>query len=54
MEKVKTHIKSFPGMESHYNHKGSKRQHLGSNLNIIKVYELFLAENRKVVKEHIY
>ena len=54
MEKVKTHIKSFLAMESHYNRDGSKRQYLASNLNVIKMYELFIAENRKVVEEHFY
>ena len=54
IETVKTHIKSFPVMENHYNRESSKRQYLASNLNIRKMYKLFVAENGKTVEEHFY
>ena len=54
IDKVKTHIKSFPVMESHYNRECSKRQYLASNLNIRKMYELFIAENGEIAEEHFY
>ena len=39
---IKEHIKSFPVMESHYMREQSSRRFLGSNLNLTKMYELFL------------
>ena len=41
---IKEHIKSFPIMESHYTREQSSRTFLGSNLNLTKMYELFLAK----------
>ena len=31
-----------------------KDQYLASNLNVLKMYELLVAENGKVVEEHFY
>ena len=39
---IKEHIKSFPIVESHYTTEQSSRTFLGSNLNLTKMYELFL------------
>ena len=39
---VKDHIKSFPVVESHYLRKQSKRSFLASNLNVSKMYDLYL------------
>ncbi|CAH1114826.1 unnamed protein product [Psylliodes chrysocephalus] len=39
--KVKTHIESFPAMESHYTRKSSERKYLDCNLSITKMYDLY-------------
>ena len=55
VNKIKSHIKSFPVMESHYSRESSKRQYLASNLNVRKMYELFIKEHSDVkVEEHFY
>ena len=41
-------------MENHYNRESSEQQYLASNLNIRKMYKLFVAENGKTVEEHFY
>ena len=43
---VKSHIKSFPVMESHYLREQTTRQYLDSNLNIEKMYELYKERER--------
>ncbi|XP_072393562.1 uncharacterized protein [Diabrotica undecimpunctata] len=43
IQQVKSHIESFPSMESHYSRKSTKRQYLDRNLNIAKMYSLYLA-----------
>lgn len=40
--RVKAHIESFPVVESHYTRQSSKRLYLDSNLNIQKMYNLFM------------
>lgn len=40
-EKVKSHIESFPVMESHYSRQSTKRQYLHSKLSIAKMYSLY-------------
>ena len=35
---IKSHIKSFPVMESHYSRESSKGQYLASNLNVRKMW----------------
>ena len=39
---MKDHIKGFPVMESHYTREATNRKFLSSNLNIAKVYDIFL------------
>ena len=38
---IKDHIKSFPVMESHYLREQTNRQYLSSDLNVMKMYELY-------------
>ena len=40
-QKVKKHIESFPVIDSHYQRMGTKRQFLGANLSIQKMYDLY-------------
>ena len=55
LDAVKEHIKKFPVMESHFCREGTKRQYLASNLNITKMYELFVKENPNTeIQEHYY
>lgn len=42
--RVKKHIESFPVVESHYTRKSSKRLYLDPNLNIKKMFDLFMEE----------
>ena len=55
---VKTHINSFPKMESHYCRKSTKRQYLASNLNITRMYELYKdqqkSKNKLFVRQAVY
>ena len=55
---VKSHIESFPVVESHYCQKNSHRKYLDSALNLTKMYDLYknrcTEENRHPVKIHIY
>ena len=45
---IKNHIKSFPVMESHYLMEQTKRKHLSSNLNLCKMYDLFLKKHADI------
>ena len=55
LDAVKEHIKKFPVMESHFCRESTKRQYLASNLNITKMYELFVKENPNTeIQEHYY
>ena len=40
-QKVKKHIESFPVIDSNYQRMGTKRQFLGANLSIQKMYDLY-------------
>ena len=40
-QKVKKHIESFPVIDSHYQRMWTKRQFLGANLSIQKMYDLY-------------
>ena len=55
---VRTHIESFPVVESHYARKDTNRKYLDCDLSIRKMYDLYKDEcqnkQRKYVKEHVY
>lgn len=58
LEIIRNHINSFPQMESHYCRQNSKKKYLDSNLNLKKMFDLYLEfceEKKKVpVKIHVY
>ena len=58
LEAVRRHISSFPAVESHYVRANTSRKFLGSELNIRKMYHLYLDEcksqQRKFVGEYVY
>lgn len=41
---IRNHINSFPTIESHYCRKATTRQYLGENLNISKMYDLYVSK----------
>lgn len=45
IEKIDTHIRSFPRRESHYSRQKSARFYLSPDLNIKRMYELYLEKN---------
>lgn len=52
---IKSHIKSFPVMESHYSRESSKGQYLACNLNVRKMYELIIKEHSDIkIEEHFF
>ena len=55
---VKAHIDSFPAVESHYCRKRTSRKYLDSDLNVSKMYLLYInlceQVNRHPVKIHVY
>lgn len=42
LDKVRKHIESFPAVEGHYTRKESNRTYLGADLNIARMYQLYL------------
>ena len=50
---VKAHIETFPSIEAHYVRKTSNRKYLSSNLNINKMYVLYMDEHRLDDKAHV-
>ncbi|CAC5414853.1 unnamed protein product [Mytilus coruscus] len=42
LQKVRSHIESFPAVEGHYTRKSSNRRYLGAELNIPRMYQLYL------------
>jgi hypothetical protein len=42
IKRVKSHIESFPRMESHYSRKDSKKEYLALDLNITRMYDLYV------------
>jgi hypothetical protein len=42
--KVKQHIESFPTVEGHYTRRESTRKYLGADLNITRMYQLYIEE----------
>lgn len=58
VEEIKRYIESFPVVDGHYTRKDSKRQYLGSDLNIRKMYNLYRQEcksnKKKASSEQTY
>lgn len=61
IEYIKKHILSFPRYTSHYSRSRSKREYLGPELNVAKMYSLFVAHCKaeglcddKISKEWLY
>ncbi|CAG2211934.1 unnamed protein product [Mytilus edulis] len=42
LQKVRSHIESFPAVEGHYTRKSSNRRYLGAELNVPRMYQLYL------------
>jgi hypothetical protein len=42
MQFIRNHIESFPRVESHYTRKDTKREYLGADLNIKKMYDQYV------------
>lgn len=55
---VRSHIESFPTMESHYCRKDSVKKYLSPNLNLAKMYSLYcercVKNGRKPCSEYVY
>lgn len=43
IQKIKSHIESFPAIESHYCRASSQRQYLDADLSIAKMHELYMS-----------
>ena len=58
IEWIREHIKSFPTYRSHYGERSSSRQYLAPNLNVSKMYALFVdkcrGENKEILKQSLY
>lgn len=52
LQKVRQHIESFPAVEGHYTRKASNRKYLGAELNIPKMYQLYLENYKDKVPEN--
>lgn len=53
-DEVRAHIKSFPTVESHYCRASTNKQYLERNLNIRRMYELYMLTTEEPVKFHMY
>ena len=51
MELVQKHIESFPVVEGHYTRKDSNRKYLGADLNITRMYQLYLEQCKVEIPE---
>ncbi|CAC5366360.1 unnamed protein product [Mytilus coruscus] len=51
LEMVRKHIKSFPVVEGHYTRKDSNRKYLGADLNITRMYQLYLEHYKEELPE---
>ena len=51
IDKVKEHIESFPVVEGHYTRNDSNRKYLGAELNITRMYQLYLEEYKGQLSE---
>lgn len=52
LDLVRSHIKSFPLLESHYARKDSKKLYLASDLNQTKMYELYIEQMKSDYPDH--
>ena len=52
LQKVRQHIESFPAVEGHYTRKASNRKYLGAELNIPKMYQIYLENYKDKVPEN--
>lgn len=48
---VRNHIESFPAVEGHYTRKSPNRKYLGAELNVPKMYQLYLENYKATVPE---
>ena len=51
MEVVRKHIESFPVVDGHYTRKDSNRKYLGADLNIARMYQLYLEQSKGEIPE---
>lgn len=51
MELVQKHIESFPVVDGHYTRKDSNRKYLGADLNITRMYQLYLEQCKGEIPE---
>ena len=51
MEVIRKHIESFPVVEGHYTRKDSNRKYLGADLNITRMYQLYLEQSKGKISE---
>ncbi|XP_076090122.1 uncharacterized protein LOC143062260 [Mytilus galloprovincialis] len=51
MELVRRHIESFPVVDGHYTRKDSNRKYLGADLNIKRMYELYIVQCKDQIPE---
>lgn len=56
--RIREHIYSFPKFKSHYGERSSDREYLAPNLNVSKMYKLFVekcqAEGKEILKNSLY
>ena len=52
LQKVRQHIETFPAVKRHYTRKASNRKYLGAELNIPKMYQLYLENYKDKVPEN--
>lgn len=53
-DEIRNHIKSFPVVESHYCRASSRKTYLESNLNLTKMYALYVESVERPQKIHVY
>lgn len=54
LDLIRNHIRSFPSRNNHYGLKDSKRIYLQQDLNVKKMYELFIKQNQDVKVSYDY
>ena len=53
VERVKAHIRSFPTVPSHYTRRDTKREYLAPDLNIRKMWQLYVEECQDGGEKHL-
>jgi hypothetical protein len=48
---VRKHIESFPVVDGHYTRKDSSRKYLGADLNIMRMYQLYVEQCKGKIPE---